>query len=52
MERWRRKYGIYDNSEDILGENCKLGKLMQFLKEIGLFEDLQKYQGKNEKEGE
>lgn len=34
----KRKYGIHNNNKELLEKNCKVGKVMKFLKEIGMFE--------------
>ena len=37
--QWRDNRRNYD-LEELLGKNCQVGKLMNFLKEIGLSEDI------------
>ena len=43
---------MHDSREVLLGKNCEVGKLMKFLKEIGLFDDTKKYHEDNESEEE
>ena len=37
IERFKIKYDINDNMEELLRKNLELGKLMKFLKEIELY---------------
>ena len=36
----RRKYNIPNSMEELLGKNCEVEKLMNFLKDIQLIEDI------------
>ena len=44
----RRKYDIYCILEEVMRKNFKMKKLMKFLKDIGLFEDIQECHGEDE----
>ena len=42
----RSKYSISNNIEELLEKNCEVEKLINFIRDIGLFEDMKMCIGK------
>ena len=49
--RNRGKYVIHRSMEELLGKNCEMEKPMNFIKKIGLFNDLLRCYEEDENEG-
>ena len=40
MEEWQKKYNIQSDIKTILGKGCDVEKLMKFLEEMEVFEEI------------